>query len=290
MALKEKDPVSGTDLTGHEWDGITELDTPVPWAARWALWGSIAIAAGYWVFYPSFPAVTDYAKGVLGYSSRLEVVSSLKGAEAERRQTFAPFQSGDIVSLAEDPSLEARYGVAISKLYEDNCAACHTAELTGQEGFPNLTDTHWLWAGTPEEIEYTIRYGINATHDETRLAQMLAFGADGMLEKPQVNDVVEFVLALSGQDHNAQAAKAGAVVFEENCAACHGDDGGGGYENGAPDLGDDQWIYGGTRGDIYHSVYYGRQGVMPAWEGRLNDAQIRMLTLYLLWSAEDAPS
>lgn len=290
MALKEKDPFSGSDLTGHEWDGITELDTPVPWAARWALWVSIAIAAGYWVFYPSFPAVTDYAKGVLGYSSRLEVVSSLKAAEAERRQAFAPFQSGDIASLAEDPSLEARYGAAISKLYEDNCAACHTAELTGQEGFPNLTDTHWLWSGTADEIEYTIRYGINATHDETRLAQMLAFGADGMLEKPQVKDVVEFVLALSGQDHNARAAKAGAVVFEENCAACHGDDGRGGYENGAPDLGDDQWIYGGTRDDIYQSVYYGRQGVMPAWEGRLDDAQIRMLTLYLLWNAQDGPN
>ncbi|EBA17363.1 cytochrome c oxidase, cbb3-type, subunit III [Roseobacter sp. SK209-2-6] len=290
MALKEKDPVSGTNLTGHEWDGITELDTPVPWAARWALWGSIAIAAGYWVFYPSFPTVTDYAKGILGYSSRLEVVSSLKEAEAERRQTFAPFQSGDIASLAKDPSLEARYGAAISKLYEDNCAACHTAELTGQEGFPNLTDNHWLWSGTPEEIEYTIRYGINATHDETRMAQMLAFGADEMLEKPQVTEVVEFVLALSGQDHDALAVEAGEVVFEENCAACHGDDGRGGYENGAPDLGDDQWIYGGTRNDIYHSVYYGRQGVMSAWEGRLDDPQIRMLTLYLLWSAEDAPS
>ncbi|WP_282052603.1 cytochrome-c oxidase, cbb3-type subunit III [Phaeobacter inhibens] len=289
MALREKDPVSGTDLTGHEWDGIQELDTPVPWAARWSLWGSIAVAAVFWVFYPSFPAVRDYAKGALGYSSRAEVMASLKEAEADREQAFSPFTSEDIEAMAIDPSLEERYGAAISKLYADNCAACHTENLKGQPGFPNLADGHWLWSGSPEEIEYTIRYGINAAHDETRIAQMLAFGADGMIEKPQVKEVTEFVLSLSGQEHDAEAAEAGRAVFEENCAACHGEDGRGGYENGAPDLGDGHWIYGGGREDIYQSVYYGRQGVMPAWEGRLSDMQIRMLTLYLLWNGENAP-
>ncbi|UWQ27778.1 cytochrome-c oxidase, cbb3-type subunit III [Leisingera sp. M523] len=289
MALREKDPVSGTDLTGHEWDGIKELDTPVPWAARWSLWGSIAVAAVFWVFYPSFPAVRDYAKGALGYSSRAEVTASLKEAEADREQAFSPFTSEDIEAMAADPSLEERYGAAISKLYADNCAACHTENLKGQPGFPNLADGHWLWSGSPEEIEYTIRYGINAAHDETRIAQMLAFGADGMIEKPQVKEVTEFVLSLSGQEHDAEAAEAGRAVFEENCAACHGEDGRGGYENGAPDLGDGHWIYGGGREDIYQSVYYGRQGVMPAWEGRLSDMQIRMLTLYLLWNGENAP-
>lgn len=289
MAVREKDPVSGTDLTGHEWDGIMELDTPVPWAARWSLWGSIAVAAMFWVFYPSFPAVKDYAKGVLGYSSRAEVTASLKEAEAQREQAFAPFQSEDIAVLAADPSLKARYGDAISKLYADNCAACHTVGLTGQAGFPNLVDSHWLWSGAPEEIEYTIRYGINSAHDETRSAQMLAFGADGMIEKPQVEAVAEFVLSLAGLDHDVAAAASGSVVFEENCAACHGEDGRGGYENGAPDLGDDQWIYGNSREDIYRSIYDGRMGVMPAWEGRLSDAQIRMLTLYLLWNGADVP-
>ncbi|AUQ59326.1 putative cytochrome c oxidase cbb3-type, subunit III [Phaeobacter inhibens] len=289
MALREKDPVSGTDLTGHEWDGIKELDTPVPWAARWSLWGSIAAAAVFWVFYPSFPAVRDYAKGALGYSSRAEVMASLKEAEADREQAFSPFTSEDIEAMAADPSLEERYGAAISKLYADNCAACHTENLKGQPGFPDLADGHWLWSGSPEEIEYTIRYGINAAHDETRIAQMLAFGADGMIEKPQVKEVTEFVLSLSGQEHDAEAAEAGRAVFEENCAACHGEDGRGGYENGAPNLGDGHWIYGGGREDIYQSIYYGRQGVMPAWEGRLSDMQIRMLTLYLLWNGENAP-
>ncbi|WP_425082633.1 cytochrome-c oxidase, cbb3-type subunit III [Ruegeria arenilitoris] len=290
MSMKEKDPVSGTDLTGHEWDGIKELDTPVPWAARWALWISIIIAALYWVFYPSFPSVRDYAKGMLGYSSRAEVATALQQADASREMTFAPFASGDIEKLAADPTLEARYSASISKLYADNCAACHRNNLTGQVGFPNLVDRHWLWSGTPEEIEATIRYGINAQHDDTRIAQMLAFGADGMIENQQVEEVTEFVLFLSGQQYDATAAEAGKLVFEENCAACHGDDGRGGYEIGAPDLGDESWIYGGDRDAIYHSIHFGRRGVMPAWDGRLSDAQIRMLTLYLLWNAEDVPS
>ncbi|WP_291729737.1 cytochrome-c oxidase, cbb3-type subunit III [Leisingera sp. F5] len=288
MAVREKDPVSGTELTGHEWDGIKEMDTPVPWASRWALWISIAVSVLFWLLYPSFPLVTGYAKGLLGYSTRAEVAAAVDQAEAERAQAFAPLQSADIAALAADVALKARYGQAIGKLYADNCAACHTAELTGQTGFPNLTDGHWLWSGSPDEVEYSIRYGINAAHDDTRSAQMLAFGADGMLEKAQVKEAVEFVLSLSGQAHNAELAKAGRTVFEDNCAACHGDDGRGGYENGAPDLGDGQWIYGGNRDDVYRSVYYGRMGVMPAWEGRLSDAQIRMLTLYVLWNGNDA--
>lgn len=290
MSLKEKDPVSGTDFTGHEWDGIKELDTPVPWAARWALWISIFVSVLYWVLYPSFPTASDYAKGQLGYSSRAKVSASLQEANADREQAFSPFASEETAILAADPELKARYSASVSKLYADNCAACHRSDLKGQQGFPNLVDGHWLWSKSPEEIEATIRYGINAQHEETRIAQMLAFGADGMIEKPQIEEVTEFVLSLSGQQHDATSAEAGKLVFEENCAACHGDDGRGGYEIGAPDLGDESWIYGGDREDIYHSVYYGRQGVMPAWQGRLSDVQIRMLTLYLLWSAEDAPS
>lgn len=288
MSMKEKDPVTGTDLTGHEWDGITELDTPVPWAARWALWISIAIAALFWVFYPSFPLVTDYAKGVLGYSSRAEVSHALAKADALRADRFARFVQEDITALAQDPTLEERYGGAISKLYADNCAACHRADLSGQTGFPNLRDDHWLWSGAPEEIEITIRHGINAADDDTRSAQMPAFGRDQILDKPQISDVTEFVMSLSGKEHDAGAAGRGQIVFEENCAGCHGEDGRGGLEIGAPDLGDARWIYGGSRDEIHESIYRGRQGVMPAWNGRLNDAQIRMLALYLLWQADDA--
>lgn len=288
MSVKEKDPVTGTALTGHEWDGITELDTPVPWAARWALWVSIAIAALFWVFYPSFPLVTDYAKGLLGYSSRAEVGRVLAEADAERAMNFAPFANGDIAALAGDTALEARYSDAISKLYADNCAACHRVDLAGQTGFPNLRDAHWLWSGAPEEIEYTIRHGINAADEDTRVSQMPAFGTDQLLDRQQIEDVTEFVLSLSEGDHDAVAAGRGQNVFAENCAGCHGDDGRGGLEIGAPDLGDAAWLYGGSRDDIHASIYRGRQGVMPAWNNRLDDKQIRMLTLYLLWQADNA--
>ncbi|AXI48589.1 cytochrome-c oxidase, cbb3-type subunit III [Sulfitobacter sp. SK012] len=290
MSVKDKDPISGTDMTGHEWDGIKELDTPVPWAARWALWISIAVAVLFWVLYPSFPYATDYARGFLGYSSRTAVNEAVAAAEAERAENFAPFATDDIVALAADPTLEELYSAPISKLYADNCAACHRNDLAGQEGFPNLTDAHWLWSGAPEEIEYAIRYGINADNDDALVSQMLAFGADEILEKPEINDVTDFVMSLSGRGEDVAAVARGQIVYEDNCASCHGDDGRGGLEVGAPDLGDDQWIYGADREQIYQSIYAGRQGVMPAWDGRLTDEQIRMLTLYVLWAGEDGGS
>lgn len=290
MSVRDKDPVSGTDLTGHEWDGIKELDTPVPWAARWALRATIAVAILFWLLYPSFPFVSDYARGFLGYSSRAEVTEAVAKADKERAQSFAPFASDDIAALAADPTLEEQYRAPISKLYADNCAACHRNDLTGQTGFPNLTDAHWLWLGTPEEVEYTIRYGINTDNDDTRSAEMLAFGSDEILDKAQINDVTDYVLSLTGRSEDTEASTRGQVVFEENCVSCHGDDGRGGLEVGAPDLGDDQWIYGADREQIYQTIYAGRLGVMPAWAGRLTDEQIRMLTLYVLWAGDDGGS
>ena len=144
--------------------------------------------------------------------------------------------------------------------------------------------------GTPEEVEYTIRYGINADNDDTRSAEMLAFGSDEILDKAQINDVTDYILSLTGRSEDVEASTRGQVVFEENCVSCHGDDGRGGLEIGAPDLGDDQWIYGADREQIYQTIYAGRLGVMPAWAGRLTDEQIRMLTLYVLWAGDDGGS
>lgn len=288
MSMKEVDPVSGTELTEHEWDGIRELNTPVPWGAVWALRISIAISVVFWVFYPAFPYVSDFTRGVLGYSSREEVLDAVREADAQRANSFAVFETMDVAELAANPELEAQFSAPISTLYEDNCAACHRADLTGQVGFPNLTDQHWLWSGDPEEIEYTIRHGINAQDDDTRFSQMLAFGRDGMLDRAQISDVTEFVLSLSGQDHSAEAAMRGAEIFAADCASCHGDNGRGGLNIGAPDLGDNQWIYGGERSDITQSIYGGRQGVMPSWIGRLSESEIRMLTLYVLWASDEA--
>ncbi len=283
----EKDPFSGTDTTGHEWNGIKELDTPVPWPFRWALWGTIAFAILYWVLYPAIPIAGNFTRGVLGYSSRAAVLDDVASGKAARDLSFADFKNKDIATLAADETLEARFKDSIRPLYMDNCSACHRRDLKGQKNFPNLTDASWLWSGSPEEIEYTLQYGINAEHDDTRYAEMLAFGRDKVLTKPQVNDVVEYVRSLSGLEHDGQAATRGDEIFVENCAACHGDDGAGGLENGAPNLTDDQWVYGKDHADIYATIHRGRRGVMPAWQGRLTDEEIKKLTLYVLWARDD---
>ncbi len=285
----ELDEASGQHTTGHEWDGVKELNTPVPLAFRVSLWLTIAVAVIMWVLYPSWPGVADYLKGTAGYSSRDRVAEAVADRQALRLQQMPEFAALDIYDLAEDPTLEARYAPAISVLYRDNCAACHGRDLKGQTNFPNLTDDHWLWSGDPGEIEYTLQVGINHTSDDTRWAQMPAFG-DGMLETEDLLSVVEYVLQISGSEHDAARASVGADVFENNCVGCHNDGGIGGYENGAPSLVDDAWIYGGSRSTLRETLQYGRAGVMPGWQGRLTDEEIKKLALYVLWAGQDGPN
>lgn len=283
----EFDEISGQHTTGHEWNGIKELNTPMPKVFYIWLWLSIAVAVLLWLLYPSFPYVTDYARGILGYSSRVVVTEQVAAGRAHRAESFAPFETMNVAELAEMPGLRAAYEPAIAVLYRDNCAACHGRDAAGQSGFPDLTDDHWLWSGTPEEIEYTLQVGINSNHDDTRYAEMPAFGRDEMLEKPDIADVIEYVLQISGQDHDAARAKAGDAVFVDNCESCHNAGGTGGLENGAPSLADSAWIYGGTRERLAETLRSGRAGVMPHWSDRLSTSEIRQLTLYLVWAGQD---
>lgn len=283
----EIDKVSGHSTTGHEWNGIKELNTPMPKAFHIWLWLSIAVAVLLWLLYPSFPYVTGYAKGIAGYSSRAVVAEQVSEGAALRDAEFAVLAEGDLGTLAADDDLRARFEPDISVLYRDNCAACHGRDAMGQSSFPNLTDDHWLWSGTPEEIEYTIQVGINTNHPDSRFADMPAFGRDELLEKSEISDVIDYVLSLSGRDHDSDAASRGSAVFADNCASCHGDAGVGGLENGAPDLTDDAWIYGGDRASLKATLKNGRAGVMPDWSERLTQAEIRQLTLYILWQGAD---
>ena len=285
----ELDVPSGQETTGHEWDGIKELNTPVPKAFKWWLGLSIAVCIPMWMLYPAWPYVSDYTKGFLGYSSREKVAELVAEGQSTRDLAFAAFANEDIEALAQDETLEPRFADAIGVLYKDNCAACHGLDLKGQTNFPNLTDDHWLWSGSAEEIEWTLLYGINAGYDDTRYAQMPSFGRDELLEQPDIDDVTEYVLSISGQDHNPDQLENGALVFEENCASCHNDAGIGELENGAPSLVDQAWIYGGSREKILETLEYGRQGVMPGWSDRLSPEEIRMLTLYVQWAADDDP-
>ena len=282
----EIDPVSGRETTGHEWNGIKELNTPMPKAFSIWLWASIAVSVLLWVLYPSFPTISGFLGGSLGYSSRTAVTEAVAEGAETRADAFAVFETTDIAALAADQSLRAQFEDEIGVLFRDNCAACHGRDAMGQKGFPDLTDSHWLWSDTPEEIEYTLQVGINSSDDDTRYAEMPAFGRDEMLEKSEIGDVIEYVLSLSEQAQDGDAALRGKEVFADNCASCHGDDAGGGLENGAPDLTDAAWIYGGTRADLSATLRHGRAGVMPAWTGRLSPAEIRQLTLYVLWQGQ----
>lgn len=283
----EFDEISGQHTTGHEWNGIKELNTPMPRAFHIWLWLSIAVCVLLWILYPSFPGIRDYARGLLGYSSRVTVNAVMAETGAERDAQIAVFQSADWDALLADATLRERFEPEIAVLFRDNCSACHGRDARGQTGFPNLTDDHWLWSGLPEEVEYTLQVGINAPNDDTRWAEMPAFGRDRLLEKEQINDVVEYVLQISGQDHNTEAAIRGDEIFAENCSSCHNDGGIGGLETGAPSLADAAWIYGGDRYALHETLKNGRAGVMPAWSERLSPAEIRQLTMYLLWLGQD---
>lgn len=285
MAL-ERDPISGRETTGHEWDGITELNTPVPTLVKWFYGLTIAFTLLYWVLYPALPGIGDFTRGVLEYSTRADTIARVDRAAAERSDFERMLLAGDPEDLVVDQNLRDLISESTAILYRDNCAACHGTTLKGQVGFPNLTDDHWLWSGSVAEIESVIRYGINSGHDEERIAEMLAFGQQQMLDRSQIKDVVQYVLALTGQDHATDPAKRGEGIFLENCASCHGESGEGGLEVGAPSLIDDQWIYGSGENAIFRTVWDGRKGVMPAWEGRLSDADIRKLALFVKWKSD----
>ncbi len=283
MSVKERDPLTGHETTGHEWDGITELNTRVPRA----VWFFVAVthiwALVYWVFMPSWPLINTYWKGLLNYDQAIVVEEKVAKAYRELDEWRAPLAELSAEEIREIPELMAHVERTAPTLFGDNCAACHGLDLAGAPGYPSLVDDAWLWGGDSETIMETLRVGINAPHPETRFAQMLAFGRDGMLSRPQIRTVVDYVQSLSGLERDLPAARLeeGATIFAENCASCHGENGQGIQEMGAPNLTDAAWVYGGDDETMFKTIYDGRQGWMPAWEDRLTKADRMMLTLYI---------
>ena len=193
----------------------------MPKAFHLWLWVSIAVAAVLWILYPSFPGISAYLNGTLDYSSRLAVTQSVAAGQQQKSKALAPFESGDLQVLANDLSIRAEYEPEIAVLFRDNCAACHGRNAAGQVGFPNLLDNHWLWSGDLHEIESTLRFGINSSHPDTRFAQMPAFGRDGLLDDQNIEDAIEFVRQISGQEYRVDAAERGTDVFTQNWALLH---------------------------------------------------------------------
>ncbi|MCR9215371.1 MAG: cytochrome-c oxidase, cbb3-type subunit III [Proteobacteria bacterium] len=278
----EKDEISGTQTTGHEWDGIKELDTPMPRWWLWTMYATIIWSIGYWIVMPAWPLVSSYTAGMIGYSSRASlenVMSEAAAAHATDRAALVTTELSEIQSDQQTYQYALRGG---KSAFAVNCSQCHGSGAQGAPGFPNLNDDEWLWGGSVDSIYETIKYGIRSDHDDTRLGDMPAFLDDELLEPAQINDVAEYVLSLSQQpDLDAEAVTRGKEVFAAECASCHGENAKGLREFGAPNLTDAIWFYGGDKETIVRTISKGRANVMPAWVDRLDDATIRQLTLYV---------
>lgn len=284
MSKAEHDPHTGYLTTGHEWNGITELNTPVPRAVYVFLISAVLFAIGYWILMPAWPTGVSYTKGLLGIDQKQVVAASLREAEQERSAWTQRIESESYAAILRDPVLMRAVRQTGRTLFGDNCAACHGAAAKGNKGFPNLTSGAWLWGGTPDAIAETIRVGINSTHPKTRVAQMPAFGRDQILKSADIEDVLAYLSSLGPASVAASRAgdvAKGKVVFTDTCAVCHGDDARGKQDVGSPDLTDAFWIYGGDAHSVYDSIWWGRQGHMPTWEGRLTSLERRILTLYV---------
>ena len=274
--------VDEVSSTGHEWDGITEYDNPMP---RWWLWTfylTIVWAIAYTFFYPAWPLINSATQGLLGTNYRLELAQEIERYDAANADIQGRLVMADLNEIAQDPELANYAGNAGRAVFATWCAQCHGSGAAGSKGYPNLLDNEWLWGGTMEDIHLTVTHGIRNTDDpDARYSEMPRFGADELLDRQQIDQVVEYVLALSGQDHVAAKAALGEEVFADNCVACHGEDGTGDQMQGAPNLTDAVWLYGGDRQTIYDSVYNARFGVMPNWSTRLSEADIRAVTHYV---------
>ncbi|MET3649195.1 cytochrome-c oxidase, cbb3-type subunit III [Phyllobacterium ifriqiyense] len=286
MSIGERDPFTGHQTTGHEWNGIKELNTPVP-KPVWFFLISTAIFALVWtLLMPSWPYGTGYFKGLLGIDQKAVVSRSLVQGSAERAQWKARVEKGDWAQIQADDDLMRKIREDGRTLFGDNCAACHGTGAKGNKGFPNIAQSPMLWGDVPQIVEQTVRVGINGTDPDTRVSQMLAFGRDGTVTREQVSLLAGYVQSLSDTalitEHTKDSIASGKELFVTNCVACHGDNAKGSVDTGAPDLTDPYWIYGGDRADIYESIYSGRQGHMPSWSQRLTPVDIKIITLYVL--------
>jgi cytochrome c oxidase cbb3-type subunit 3 len=272
------------ETTGHEWDGIEELNNPLPRWWLWTFYATILWALIYTIFFPAWPLITGATPGVLGFSTRANVATEIARVEKANAPMRDRLVAADLTAIKDDPELLQFATSAGAAVFRTNCSQCHGSGAAGVQatGYPNLLDDDWLWGGAMEDIHTTITHGIRNTTDvDARYSQMPAFGVDGLLEAPQIDAVVQHVLAISGQEHDAALAAEGATVFAENCAACHTEAGTGDRTQGAPNLTDAIWLYGGTAADLTYTVINARFGVMPNWNQRLSEADIRSVALYV---------
>lgn len=273
------DHLSGVETTGHEWDGLKELNNPLP---RWWVWVFLVTciwSVWYFVVYPAWPTFGGATEGTSGYTQYKELAASQAEIMARQSAYLERFKAASFDEIMNDPELYAFANAGGHAAFKDNCATCHGTGAEGGKGYPNLNDDDWLWGGKLEDIHATLQYGIRADNVDTRVSQMPAFGKEGLLKREEIEQVVDYVLALS--EGKANAGMPGGAVFQTNCASCHGEDGRGIRDFGAPNLADSIWLYGGTKEAIFQTVYNARAGVMPAWSKRLDPQTLRQLAIYV---------
>jgi cytochrome c oxidase cbb3-type subunit 3 len=272
----ERDELTGAETTGHEWDGLKELNNPLPRWWLYILYASIVASVIYAFFVPPIP-------GVMGVfeTTRAVVRQDIALARDAQSANLERIRLASLQEIRDDASLRDFVYSGGSSVFAENCAPCHGPGGAGVPGYPALVDDVWLWGGTLDDIHDTIAYGVRTDDLDTRWSEMIAFGRDGFLDHTEIEDVSHYVLSLSGTDDDREAATRGEVIYVENCATCHGDTGDGDDLLGAPALNDHLWLYGGTLEEVVSQVDDPKHGVMPAWHERLDDTTIKMLSVYV---------
>ncbi|WP_432201901.1 cytochrome-c oxidase, cbb3-type subunit III [Erythrobacter sp. W53] len=276
---KRIDEPTGTETVGHEWDGIEELNTPLP---RWWLWTfylCIAWSVVYVIAYPAWPLVNKATAGVLEWSSRGELSKELDARALEQQGLREQLAATPVANLRDNPALFRQAVAGGNAAFKLHCLQCHGSGGAGSQtlGYPNLNDDAWLWGGDLEAIHYSIDRGIRQP-DNNELRQSIMPAFEGIFDAGQLDAVAEHVLSLSGKaDGNA----VGAQIYADNCLACHGATGEGDRSVGAPRLNDAIWLRGQTKDAIKQQILNPRMGVMPAWGDRLDPETVKMLTAYV---------
>jgi cytochrome c oxidase cbb3-type subunit III len=279
---KRIDPPTGTETVGHEWDGIEELNTPLPRWWLWALYATIIWAMGYTIFYPAWPLVTQATTGTLNWSSREQLEQQLAAEKAKSTPMMRAMAATPVEELERNPQLMQAAVEGGRAAFRQNCVQCHGSGAAGSKGYPNLNDDDWLWGGDISAIHYTIEHGVrNPGHDRTRMSQMPAFGRDGLLQPAEIDGLAAYVRTISRQRPADESAKRGSALFQTNCTACHGTNASGNREFGAPNLTDAIWLYGGDEESVRKSINDARFGVMPRWGEKLDPATVKMLAAYV---------
>ena len=293
MSENEIDEETGIETTGHEWDGIKELDNPMPRWWLWTFYATIVFAVGYVIWYPAIPLLEASTQGISGQTNRLQLKQEMAAVQAARSEKFTKLAEKDVEQILQDPEMLRFATAGGESLFKVYCSQCHGSGAQGGPGYPNLNDDDWLWGGDLESIYTSIAHGVrNDEDDDSRDSQMPAFGADGILDRAEIKAVTEYVLKLSKQEHDAALASTGAGIFVEQCTSCHGESGQGDREFGGPNLSDAISLYGNSRATISRQLINPKHGAMPAWKARLGDVGVKQLAIYVhsLGGGEEASS